>query len=87
MCEYPKMYAGAMRLARKYDAQKILDTFASGLRRIFPSKLEHALRVWDAFKESAASFGQMENQSSVNRQFFLLVDCRIDSVFPDAGKL
>ncbi|KZV62340.1 hypothetical protein PENSPDRAFT_758781 [Peniophora sp. CONT] len=42
MCEYPEMYAGAMRLAKKYDAQKIMDTFASD--SVFPDAA-HAIRL------------------------------------------
>ena len=85
--DYPKMYAGAMRLAKKYDATRITDTFASGLRKVFPSSFDHALRTWGAFRLNATSEGHFENMTAIQRQFVMLSDCRTDLVFPDAGAL
>lgn len=85
MYDYPKMYAGAMRLARKYDAKKMIDTFASGLRKVFPSKFDEALRVWDSFKRSARPREDDEGKTPLELKRLLLADLRLDTVHPDAG--
>ena len=85
MSDYPKMYAGAMRLARKYDAQKIIDTFASGLRQIFPRKIEQVVLVWTCFKQSATPLHDAEADGLAYERVLSVADVRIDAVFPDAG--
>lgn len=79
------MYAGAVRLAKNYDAQKIIAMFASGLRKIFPGQLEQALGVWEPLKQSAIPSIHIDIHGALNRQFILLMDGRTTSVVPDAG--
>lgn len=87
MYDYPRMYAGAMRLARKYDAKKIVDAFASGLRQVFPSRYDDALHVWNSFKRNARPSEEEEDETKtpLERRYALLTDLRTKSVYPDAG--
>ncbi|KZV62342.1 hypothetical protein PENSPDRAFT_692592 [Peniophora sp. CONT] len=85
MYDYPKMYAGAIRLARKYDARKIIDAFASGLRKVFPSKYDEALHVWSSYRQDERPTEEDENKTPIERKQLLLADLRTDSAYPDAA--